>query len=298
MMMVQEFFLSSARTNLEFQPMMPTALRSITWISLAALFALISVGAARAREPQPSPLDPLAAKMADAIDHSKEKSVIVFDFTGPGNKQTALGQILADEFSATLTKSSGKFKVQDRLKTRSVEDRILISGDLKMAFWAAQVEGAKSLVMGKLSLDGNDLTLVVDSYHANNPKRINRFQVVFPFRDEWKESSERIVEGSDLTAYAIPGKDRSSMPTCIYCPRADYTDEALQNGFSGVLLIMALVTPDGRARITRVEKPLPYGLTTNAIQNILTWKFKPATGPDGNPVAVIVPIEVQFNVGR
>jgi Gram-negative bacterial TonB protein C-terminal len=267
---------------------------------LVAYLALAVNPATQAQEPQPAqsaPLDVVAAKMADAIAHSKEKTVIVFDFTGPGNKQTVLGQTLADEFADALTRSSGKFKVEDRSKTRSVEDRILISDDLKLAIVAAQIEGAKSLVHGKLSLDGNNLTLNIDSYDANSAKRIGGFQAAIPFKDEWKESAERVVEGSDLSKYSVAGKGGPSMPTCIYCPRADYTNEALENKFSGVILLMVLITPDGRARITKVEKPLPYGLTMSAIQNILTWKLKPAAGPDGVPVAVIVPIEVQFNVG-
>src|SRR5277367_4995357 len=111
MKIVQEFFLSSARTNLKLQTVMRVNLRSVARIFLVVLGALTKSFVARAQEPQPAqspPMNEVAAKMVDGIAHAKEKTVIVFDFSGPGNKQTALGQSLADEFAAARTKSSGK----------------------------------------------------------------------------------------------------------------------------------------------------------------------------------------------
>jgi hypothetical protein len=34
-----------------------------------------------------------------------------------------------------------------------------------------------------------------------------------------------------------------------------------------------------------VMKGAPYGITEKAIGAVETWKFKPATSPDGKPVA-------------
>jgi protein TonB len=38
------------------------------------------------------------------------------------------------------------------------------------------------------------------------------------------------------------------------------------------------------------------GLEEKAIEAVKGWKFKPAVGPSGKPVATIVPIEVTFRL--
>jgi hypothetical protein len=52
--------------------------------------------------------------MAGEISKSKQKSVIVVDFTGPGQKFTELGRTLADNFSTALAKSNNKYSVIER----------------------------------------------------------------------------------------------------------------------------------------------------------------------------------------
>jgi hypothetical protein len=39
-----------------------------------------------------------------------------------------------------------------------------------------------------------------------------------------------------------------------------------------------------------------YGLEQNAIESVRKRQFRPAKGPDGSPVATIVPIEVTFRL--
>ena len=39
-----------------------------------------------------------------------------------------------------------------------------------------------------------------------------------------------------------------------------------------------------------------YGLEANAVETVRNWHFLPAKGPDGNPVATVVPIEVSFRI--
>jgi outer membrane biosynthesis protein TonB len=38
------------------------------------------------------------------------------------------------------------------------------------------------------------------------------------------------------------------------------------------------------------------GLGEKAVESVRNWKFRPATGPNGKVVAVIVPIEVTFRL--
>ena len=59
---------------------------------------------------------------------------------------------------------------------------------------------------------------------------------------------------------------------------------------------MWLFTPDGRATNIQVVKGPGLGLEDKAIEAVRNWRFKPALGPDGKPVATLTPIEVTFRL--
>src|SRR5580698_10016455 len=55
-----------------------------------------------------------------------------------------------------------------------------------------------------------------------------------------------------------------------------------------------VVTSEGRPeRIKIIKSPSP-DLAHSAVQAVQSWRFKPAIGFDGSPVAVFTPIEVTF----
>ncbi|HKV04269.1 MAG TPA: energy transducer TonB [Candidatus Acidoferrales bacterium] len=85
-------------------------------------------------------------------------------------------------------------------------------------------------------------------------------------------------------------------PACLYCPRADYSDEAMKVKLQGVVELIAVVTPDGRVTDIHVAKGLGVGLDEKAIEAVRTWRLKPALGPDGRPAAVRQIIEVTFQL--
>jgi protein TonB len=45
-----------------------------------------------------------------------------------------------------------------------------------------------------------------------------------------------------------------------------------------------------------VVKGPGLGLEEKAVEAVKQWRFKPALGPSGKPVAVVVPIEVTFRL--
>jgi len=85
-------------------------------------------------------------------------------------------------------------------------------------------------------------------------------------------------------------------PTCAYCPRPDYSDEARHNRYQGSVLLYVVILPNGRAGNIEVVKSPGLGLDVKAIEAIRNWKFNPAIGPDGKPMAVVVPVEVAFQL--
>jgi periplasmic protein TonB len=86
------------------------------------------------------------------------------------------------------------------------------------------------------------------------------------------------------------------IPQCLYCPRADYSDEAMKVKIQGEVELLAVVTSDGRVTDIQVVKGLGYGLDENAVKAARTWRLRPALGPDGKPATVREIIEMTFQL--
>jgi protein TonB len=94
-------------------------------------------------------------------------------------------------------------------------------------------------------------------------------------------------------AYRVGGG--VSAPKLIYRPEPEYSEEARKAKYQGVVVIDCTVGPDGRVREMRVSKSLGMGLDEKAMEALKQWKFEPAR-KDGQPVAVLVSIEVNFRL--
>jgi hypothetical protein len=93
------------------------------------------------------------------------------------------------------------------------------------------------------------------------------------------------------------GKNGYTVPTCVRCPDPHYSDEGFKNKVQGAVVLMVVVSTDGRAHVVAMRRRLGYGLdqeAINAIQNV--YRLKPALGPDGKPAAVRMEIEVDFRI--
>ena len=85
-------------------------------------------------------------------------------------------------------------------------------------------------------------------------------------------------------------------PACLYCPKPEYSDEAMKVKVQGVVVLSAIITADGRATDIHVSKGLGLGLDEKAIEAVRTWRLTPARGPDGKPAAVRQTIELVFQL--
>jgi protein TonB len=92
------------------------------------------------------------------------------------------------------------------------------------------------------------------------------------------------------------GVNGVGIPVCIYCPNPQYSDEARKAKYQGTVTLLVTVTIDGRAINASVVKGPGLGLEEKALEAVKTWRLKPAVGPGGKPVPVIVPIEVTFRL--
>lgn len=96
--------------------------------------------------------------------------------------------------------------------------------------------------------------------------------------------------------YPNAGTGGYGVPTCLYCPRADYSDEAMKVKVQGVVEIVAVITADGKVTDVHVAKGLGFGLDEKAMEAVRGWRLTPARGPDGKPAAVREVIEVAFQL--
>jgi protein TonB len=93
-----------------------------------------------------------------------------------------------------------------------------------------------------------------------------------------------------------PGTNGVGYPSCVYCPDPKYSEEARKAKYQGTVVLQAVITPDGRATEIQVVKGPGLGLEEKAVEAVKQWRFKPANGPGGKPVPVVVPIEVTFRL--
>ena len=92
------------------------------------------------------------------------------------------------------------------------------------------------------------------------------------------------------------GVNGVGLPSCFYMPNPPYSEEARKAKYSGIVLVEAVVNLDGHLSNLRVIKSPGLGLDENTITTLKTWRCKPAVGPNGKPVPVIVPFEVNFRL--
>jgi protein TonB len=87
-----------------------------------------------------------------------------------------------------------------------------------------------------------------------------------------------------------------TMPSCVYCPDPQYTDEARSTKVQGSVTLQVLVGTDGHAMQIRVTKGIGMGLEERSSQTIRGWRFTPARDAAHRPVAAWVTIEVLFRL--
>jgi TonB family protein len=108
--------------------------------------------------------------------------------------------------------------------------------------------------------------------------------------------NEPVITQNDGRPVFRPGQKGISYPSCQYCPEPQYTDEARAAKIEGIVSLQVIIQPDGHATNIQVVKGIGYGLDERAVEAVRRWRFKPASGPNGMPVATLTPILVNFRL--
>lgn len=86
-----------------------------------------------------------------------------------------------------------------------------------------------------------------------------------------------------------------TLPTCVYCPEPQYTDEAREAKVQGRVVLRVLIGADGRASQIQLLEGIGMGLDDRAAESVRSWKFTPAR--DGaRAVPTWATIEVLFRL--
>lgn len=262
-------------------------------VSLGALFILSLCVSTFAQEP---PLDDLAHRMADSLTQSKQKSVAVFAFVGPDAAE-ALGQRLAGDFQLALAKSTHSVRVEERsqlLDILGATSALSASvDDADTASWFLRDSDVDTAILGTVSNEDAGLHVRVRAIRVRDAQQIAEFDTIVRLTDDLKQLIGRTA-GREFANWPRGGKNGYSLPICVSCPKPQYLGRPLGRRIEGTVVLEISVGEDGRARHIRIKKAAPYGMTEKALAAVQTWRYKPATGPDGKVAAVRETVEMNF----
>ncbi|HEX8836557.1 MAG TPA: energy transducer TonB [Candidatus Acidoferrum sp.] len=88
----------------------------------------------------------------------------------------------------------------------------------------------------------------------------------------------------------------ATLPTCVYCPDPQYTEEAREAKLQGQVALRVLVGADGRASQIQIVHGIGMGLDDRAVQSVRSWKFAPARDGARRIVPSWITIEIIFQL--
>jgi TonB family protein len=111
---------------------------------------------------------------------------------------------------------------------------------------------------------------------------------------ECKSVNEAVQAPKFVDGAYTAGIGGIGVPICIACGEPSYSDKARSAKISGIVVLHLIITAEGRAANIQVQRSPGYGLDEKAVKAVRKWRFKPAVGLEGKPVAVWTDIEVNF----
>jgi TonB family protein len=271
---------------------------------LVIIAALMAGGVPAHAQSTPPPTDPaisrIAAHIAALLQKAHAKKVVVAELQGPEGQPHPIGKYLADQLSVSLQKEFPSLEVIDRSQQKANANDDGDSGDRgttleKTKDWARNL-GANVVITGSFAKVSQGIGVSLSATFCNDPQRwLGLTNGLIPITDEIAALSPDPIP-SPKNGIARAGVGGTTPPTCVSCPYPPYTSAARAAKYQGTVVLDVVVNPEGRAEQIIVVKGRAYGLEDNAIKAVKKWKFNPPVGPDGNPAAVRVQIEITFRL--
>lgn len=293
-------------------------------VPLLGIFACVGVClmARSARAQDLYDFNSAAFEAAGAIEKastgSTHTTVVVTDFEELHDPDSQLAVVLARNFAQSLRDHASNLTVLDHGDIeKAISNHKLPIGALSnraiVACYAPEL-GATLLVKGWIEYTPENVILDLGIQPSAEGDGIWGKRIITPRTPAMETLKSKPAVGSqaifeeDKTVWvrdenskstipaAVSGKGGYSYPACIYCPQAQYTAAAARAKVGGTVALSVVIGADGKARRISVDRALPCGLDQRAIEAIKDWSFRPATGPDGKPAAVIQTLEVTFHL--
>lgn len=255
----------------------------------------------------------LLVQYADAVGcHEQGCKLLVMDFLSSEGKLSPYGIKLADDLAAEMARQQRGILLVDRsfLQSRLEELRkervpANVQHSVPVARWLGQELGASIVLIGEIVNVGSQAISV--SARMQDVKDEKLASPIADVRIPLPPSMAELIPADLLPPLAQPGEsingekvfragvDGAGTPKCTYAPNPPYTDEARKFDFSGTVVLLVVVEPNGTVKPFRIERGLPFGLNDSSLKTLQNWKCTPAM-LDENPVAVLVPMEVTFRL--
>jgi TonB family protein len=257
----------------------PSRSRYIARVVLGLLFCLAPGfgGAAFAQSPD---LDDLAKSLSKSLERAQIRTAVVADFVGEGGRTSLQGVLLADRLRFALLEEAAP----NQWFTREAR---AVSGTLS--------PGTEALLEGGIEKQPTSLKLTITVLRVSTKREIIDQRIGSVPRTQSLDNLATEYIRPNGPVYVV-GQDGVSTPACVYCPYPKYTDEARKKKREGKVVVTAIVDTSGQAQRVWEVRGLTDGLTEQAIKVVRQWRFKPGQDVGGNPVAVMVPIDVTFRL--
>jgi len=239
----------------------------------------------------------------DSSGAARKPKIVVLDFCPEETQWLEFGAWLADNVSAKLSRASQSFEVIDRVQLAPItasrrfgsKDEICSHKGREVA----QAAGADLFLTAKFVALDKDLGVTLNVLRASTAELQPPIYFVKPRVAMSGEMAAHVGVPFDSLAPPLPdayspGVNGVSLPKCLHCPAPPFSPEARKKKISGVVVMLALITGDGRVGDLKLKKSLEPSLDESAMETVSTWRFEPARDADGVPVSVHFPIEVSF----
>jgi TonB family protein len=258
----------------------------------------------QAQQP-PADVQELANRLAPNLARTHSIRVLVLDFKGPHNLWLPFSAWLGDQVSAAIGNVGKQVEVVPRSKlTATIADRRLEPKDefdIKIAESLAESLKAQVIISGSYVATQSGLGVALRYGEKEGDSWL-----VQAWREDLREKISLPSEVSNslgITLESLRPKDGIyqggeggvSYPMCIRCPPPRLPNASIGKT-QGTVMMLATITPEGRAAKIKVTKGAGFGLDAQAVKAVEAWEFTPAKDVDGKPVPVRTPIEVVFRI--
>lgn len=251
---------------------------------------------AQAQQPD---VNALVAPLARKISQSHKHKIAVLPLICSDEGNRSLGVWLARQLSASLASNVPGLELIDASAVRipfkagvSPEHPVY---DPKTVQEFAEKARAEILVSGNFGAFGQGVGVSLWASKTGDKAILAESNGRLDLTPDMKALLSRPL-GLDLPSDGVyqAGWGGVSLPKCLKCPDPRFPENERSSGRWGRVVLLAVVGADGLAHRVEVQEGTSANFAQAAVDAVKGWKFKSALGPDGQPVAVRVPIEVTF----